>query len=185
MTRSKRKPTGRMQTARVKITRSQRGGPWAREGGFSAGLLLAALSALTVGCAPGARAGRVGNAGLRAAPERVELSGREYTLSASLWRDFEPIAPPDGQPLALVFKVAPTDSAPGPDEPAVERVWVLGETEQWSPRVEKPLSGQLEHHARGGPKWAPGTVVDVVVRLKQGAETRLLRQAGVRIRRTD
>ena len=129
-------------------------------------------------------------ASLRAVSERVEIDGREYTLAANLWRDFMPMAPPDGESLIAALKVSPADAMPSGDL-AIDHVWVLNGEKQWSVAVAKPSGGgqlpatQLEQSVRNGPKWGPGITVDVVVRLKQGKQTWLVRAAGVPIKRTD
>ena len=127
---------------------------------------------------------------LRAASERVEIDGRAYTLAASLWRDFMPMAPPDGESLIAALKVSPADAMPSGDL-AIDHVWVLNGEKQWSVAVGKPSgegqlsASQLEQSVRNGPKWGPGITVDVVVRLKLGKQTWLVRAAGVPIKRTD
>jgi len=119
----------------------------------------------------------------------VKIDGREYTLSANAWRDFQPVAPPDGQPLIVVAKVSPSDMMPLPGDITIDRVWVLNGKKQWSapPEAEtrEPAATRLETAVRGGPKWGPGIKVDVVVRLKQGKQTWLVRAPGVEIKRTD
>jgi hypothetical protein len=121
----------------------------------------------------------------------VEIDGRQYTLAASLWRDFMPMAPPDGESLVAVLKVSPSDMMPLPADLAIDHVWVLNGEKQWSVAVGKPSGvGQspathVEQSVRGGPKWGPGIKVDVVARLKQGKQTWLVRAAGVEIKRTD
>ena len=123
------------------------------------------------------------------APERVEIDGREYRLAAGPWRDFLPVAPPDGEPLIVMVKVSSEDQLPLPADLVVDRVWVLNGKTQWSaapePATREPGAARLEAAVRGGPKWGPGIKVDVAVRLKQGSRTWLLRQAGVTIKRTD
>jgi hypothetical protein len=156
------------------------------------GVVLAAgaVVALT-GCGPACKCRRTENASIAAAPERVQIGGREYTLTASAWRDFQPIAPPDGQPLIVVVKVSPTDVQPIPGNLAIDRVWAVNGNDRWSVELEPAtLRGvtaptNLEAAVRGGPKWGPGIKVDVVARLKQGKKTFLVRAAGVEIKRTD
>jgi hypothetical protein len=105
-------------------------------------------------------------------------------MSANAWRDFQPVAPPNGQPLVVVVKVSPSDMMPLPIDIAIDRVWVLNDKEQWSAAPAPGATG-LETAVRNGPKWGPGIKVDVVVRLKRGKQTWLLRAAGVDIKRTD
>ena len=151
----------------------------------------AALLAV-VGCGAACKCSRTTAAEPKTAPERVEIDGREYTLAASLWRDFMPMAPPDGESLVAILKVSPSDMMPLPADLAIDHVWVLKGNEQWSAQPE--LAGahdepapatRLEQSVRGGPKWGPGIKVDVVARLKQGKQTWLLKQVGVTIKRTD
>ena len=142
-----------------------------------------ALMAVT-GCGTACRCCRAAAASPTSAPERVEIGGREYTLTANAWRDFQPVAPPNGQPLVVVIKMSPSDMMPLPSDIAVDRVWVLNGKEQWSAAPASGATG-LETAVRNGPKWGPGIKVDVVARLKQGKQTWLVRAAGVDIKRTD
>jgi hypothetical protein len=154
-------------------------------------LMCIALVVLVAGCGTACRCCRSGNVSMASAPERVVIDGREYTLAASAWRDFQPVAPPDGQPLIVVVMASPSDMMPLPDDLAIDRVWVLKGEEQWSAAPEEPggrgesPATRLEVSARNGPKWGPGIEVDVVVRLKQGKKTWLVRAPGVDIKRTD
>ncbi len=155
------------------------------------GLLALAATLIIAGCGTACRCCRSDSASVASAPEIVRIDGREYTLTASAWRDFQPIAPPDGQPLIVVVKVSPSDMMPLPSDLAIDRVWVLNGKKEWSAapdepggREESPVT-RLEMSARNGPKWGPGIEVDVVVRLKQGKKTWLVRATGVDIKRTD
>jgi len=114
----------------------------------------------------------------------VEIGDREYTLTASAWRDFQPVAPPDGRPLIVVVKVSASDMMPAPRDISINQVSVWNGKKQWSSKPEPGTTG-LEASVRNGPKWAPGVKVDVVVRLKRGKQTWLVRAAGVDIKRTD
>ena len=149
---------------------------------------------MLAGCGTTCRCCRPATAGPASAPESVEVDGRQYTLTASLWRDFQPVAPPNGQPLAAVLKVLASDMMPLPADLAIDHVWVLNGEKQWSATADQPQGGReqsaatyLEEAVHGGPKWGPGIKVDVVVRLKRGKQkqTWLVRQAGVTIKRTD
>jgi len=152
-------------------------------------LLLVFLVAVTAGCGTACRCCRSETASVAAAPERARIDGREYTLAASAWRDFQPVAPPNGQPLIVVVKVSPSDMMPLPVDLAIDHVWVLNGDKQWSAAADQPthapVGSRLEQSVRDGPKWGPGIKVDVVVRLKRGKQKWLVRQAGVTIKRTD
>ena len=147
-------------------------------------LLCCAVLMAVAGCGTACRCCRPAAASPASAPERVEIGGREYTLTANAWRDFQPVAPPNGQPLVVVVKVSPTDMMPLPNDIAIDQVWVLNGKDQWSAKPEPGATG-LETAVRNGPKWGPGIKVDVVARLKQGKKTWLVRAAGVDIKRTD
>jgi len=146
---------------------------------------------LVAGCGTACRCCLSGNAAVASAPERVQIDGREFTLTASAWRDFQPIAPPDGQPLVVVLRASAADQASVPSELSFDHVWVLNGKERWSATPEQSsargvtTTTSLESAVRGGPKWGPGIKVDVVARLKQGKNTWLVRAAGVEIKRTD
>ena len=127
---------------------------------------------------------REATAEIRSAPESAVINGRTYRLTADLWRDFQPVAPPDGQPLRAVVRVNPDDNMPLPDDVAIDRVWVVNGKEQWSPGLTDQ-SEKLVANLTDGPKWGPGVNVDVVVRLARGKETWLLRAEGLPITRTD
>jgi len=156
-----------------------------------AGSVLAGCAVLVVvaGCGSACRCCRRTAVAPASAPERVEIDGREYRLAASAWRDFQPIAPQDGQPLVVIVKVSAADALPLPDGLSIDRVWVLNGKKEWSaapePGTREPGATRLEQAVRGGPKWGPGIKVDVVGRLKQGEQTFLVRKAGVDIKRTD
>lgn len=147
------------------------------------GLLPFALSALVSGCAMPGR-GQDPAAELAAAPESVEFAGRSYRLEAELWRDFQPVAPPDGQPLIAVVRVVAEDGQPLPEELVITRAWVRYRDELWSPPEPDEPPGPMLHLA-DGPKWGPGVNVEVVARVRLGPEAGLLRVADRPILRTD
>ena len=152
----------------------------------TAGSVLAgcAMLVVVVGCGTACRCCRSGTSAIASAPERVEIDGREYTLTANAWRDFQPIAPPDGQPLIVAVRLSAAEPTQTPADLSIDHIWVLNGREQWSAKPE-PGHSPSETAVRGGPKWGPGVKVDVVARLKRGAQTWLVRQVGVDIKRTD
>ena len=147
-------------------------------------LAFLAVLVFTAGCGTACRCSSSQAASIASAPERVKIDGREYSVAANAWRDFQPVAPPNGQPLIVVVKVSPSDMMPLPSDIAIDHIWVLNGKEQWSAKPEPGATG-LETAVRNGPKWGPGIKVDVVARLKQGKQTWLVRAAGVDIKRTD
>lgn len=121
--------------------------------------------------------------------ERVEVEGVPLILETYLWRDFMPIAPPDGQPLVAILRVRAADGSPLPAGLAIPSASVYYQGWQWaSAPQESPATGPslLEAVARGGPKWGPGVTVDVVVRLARGGSPPVsLRASNQFIHRTD
>lgn len=127
---------------------------------------------------------------LLSAPETVEIDGRQYVLETYLWRDFMPISPPGGKPLMASIRVSAKDERAFPAGLKVDRLWVVSDAQQvWETElgddVRQPSASQLETVARNGPKWEPGTSVDVVIRLLDGNNrSYLLRASRQQIGRT-
>lgn len=118
--------------------------------------------------------------GLRATPTSAIISGQPFELQVDLWRDFMPVAPPDGQPLAVVVRLP--DQMTGV---SVERIWVIFGDRLWSADAEQ-VPGTQDWVARGGPKWGPEVRVDVVAQLREaGGRAILVRAADRLIQRTD
>lgn len=120
---------------------------------------------------------------LRNAPTEIVLDGKSLSLSTYLWRDFNP-GPgcgPDGSPLMVGLKIATSDKQAFPSGVRLDRAWVLFGEQIWeasdfrsqvkSPSLNKDgwincsASPVCEATAREGPKWGPGVLVDVVVRI--------------------
>ena len=151
---------------------------------FSAFTLLLVLGAA---CRPWA-AGVRSAAELAAVPVQVRLDEETLTLESYLWRDFMPVAPPDGRPLAAVLRLRALDGSMSPGI-AADSAWVVYGREVWATQLLRPQSppeqGALELIARDGPKWPPEARVDVVVRVHSRGTAVLVRAANQRIRRTD
>ncbi len=151
----------------------------------TAGIVLISFSVFLViaACGTACRCCRPESPSVASAPERVKIDGHEYTLIANAWRDFQPVAPPDGQPLIVMVNASAVDASALPADLSLDQVWVLNGKDKWS--AKPGSSSPSEAVVRGGPKWGPGIKVDVVARLKRGKQTRLVRAAGVEIKRTD
>ncbi len=128
---------------------------------------------------------------LRNAPEEVPAEGVTVRLETYLWRDFQPIAPPDGQPLIAVLRVKTVDGASIPAALRADSVWILNGDLAWAAAVREEWSREadppfFEVVGRDGPKWGPGIEVDVVIRLRDAAGHAILLQARAQlINRTD
>ena len=128
---------------------------------------------------------------LRAAPTVVTLAGKPLVLEASLWRDFMPISPPDGQPLVAVLQIKAADGSAVPSSVRADAAWVVFGDEVWAtPVAEEQARDETapfyEVVARDGPKWGPGVTVEVIVQLRDGVgPTVLLRAPDQLINRSD
>lgn len=118
---------------------------------------------------------------LSTAAREVVVSGQQYTLSTTLWRDFQPISPPDGKPLTALVNIIETGSRAIPTDLKADSIWVMNGDEIWGTLFSSETRPEnsphiLEKIARDGPKWGPDIAVDVVVRLVDSNEkTYLLR----------
>ena len=128
---------------------------------------------------------------VRAATDSVTAEGAALRLSTFLWRDFMPIAPPDGDSLRAVLRITTADSSAFPPALRADAAWVLNGRDVWATWVREtrqrlPGDPTLEVGAEGGPKWGPGIEVDVVVRLRDAADRAwYLRARQQLIHRTD
>lgn len=118
---------------------------------------------------------------LRAAPTSLVVAGRQVSIEVSLWRDFMPAAPPDGQPLAVVIRL-PKEAV----SLEVTNSWVVLESQVWAAAPTVVDAYERRWAARDGPKWGPGVDVDVVMRVRDsGGSAYLVRTPKVPINRTD
>ena len=124
------------------------------------------------------------------APPVVSLAGTTVRLETHLWRDFQPISPPDGKPLAVVLRLITIDGAPIPAALHADSAWVVNGGLVWAtalteePRI--PSASYLDVVGRGGPKWGPGIEVEVVAQLRDaGGHSVRLRARRQLIERTD
>jgi hypothetical protein len=129
-------------------------------------------------------------AALRAIPKRVSISSTTLRISVHLWRDFQPICPPDGKPLIAFVRVSAVAEALLPAISA-DRIAVIRGGQAWiAPVVEETLDSRGDSHltvaARNGPKWGPGVLVDVVLELRDAdGKAHLIRVPNEEIGRTD
>ena len=128
---------------------------------------------------------------LRRAPTSISVGDKILVLRTHLWRDFMPIAPPDGQPMVGIFGVETDDQSPFPAGVSIERAWVLKGSLAWAPNLINdplydPAPSQRAKVGRNGPKWGPAISVEVIVEIElPDGRRRLLRQPNVLIQRSD
>lgn len=126
---------------------------------------------------------------LLAAPEQIEIDGRAFFMDTYIWRDFQPICQPDGNPMIAIIWVVAADSQQFPSSVDFDYLWVINEEHDvWVTAFEenetKLDNYKLEKVARDGPKWdvEPYPVlVDAVVRVKDGAGNDYLLRAADQI----
>jgi hypothetical protein len=120
---------------------------------------------------------------LNATPETTTVQGRQFYLYTSMWRDFMPISPPDGRPLAGTVFITALDSLRFSDSLSTDAVWIVENQQVWKswfsiqqypPNEIK--KNQLARIFNNGPKWGPDIYVTVVIRLTdRDNQTHLLR----------
>jgi len=130
---------------------------------------------------------------LLSSPDTILIDTRYFYLSTYIWRDFQPISPPDGKPLIAIIYITATDTAQLPASISADAVWILYNNQVWkswftnetiSPSEFKP--NRLVKIARNGPKWGPHVYVDVIVRVYDGkGGNQMLRASKQWINRTD
>jgi hypothetical protein len=121
---------------------------------------------------------------LRNSADTIVVEGRTLTLSTDLWRDFQPISPPDGKPLICILYITATDTARLPTGISSDGVWIVYGQQTWRSYFSKEARppgeadlNQIIEIARDGPKWGPGVDVDVIVRVFDGKGTSQLLRA--------
>jgi hypothetical protein len=141
---------------------------------------LACVLIVASGCAHRGPTAPDSTSSLATTPTSIVIDGKRLTLSASLWRDFQPISPPDGKPMIAGLQVRNDDGSGVSATITADRVWLLHGAEVWSgvpaeERARHDTAPIYEVVARDGPKWATGIVVDVVIQLRdaQGRVSRL------------
>jgi len=128
-------------------------------------------------------------ADVRSAPATVSVDGATLQLTTSLWRDFMPMAPPDGQPLAAILRVTDLKGGKLPSGLDAQAAWVIVGNMAWyfvPAPSGTPSQTVLEFRGGDGPRWSPGTKADVVIELRDltGASYRIQARQQV-IARTD
>jgi hypothetical protein len=128
---------------------------------------------------------------LLAAPEELKFGGVSFTVDATLTRDFMPISPPEGRPLAAAVTVAANGVSEFPSDVVAAYLWAILGTDAWGAWLKPTGSLQGDpatrtYAAKDGPLWGPGIDVDVVVGLQtSGGTLHLVKIPGVPIDRTD
>lgn len=106
---------------------------------------------------------------LEGIPHIVFIDSNELVMEANLNRDFMPPNPPDGHPLNANITISDRNSLPISDSIKVDSLWVINGEQVWATNLEEYrregngsiiLAGN-----QSGPKWEPGSRVNVIVKL--------------------
>ncbi|MFQ5824743.1 MAG: hypothetical protein ACE5JB_11850 [bacterium] len=152
------------------------------------------LSFSAVGCLnPISTPPRIAIEELLSTPDTIFVEGRKLFLFTSLWRDFQPISPPDGRPLIAIIYIESTDSTQLPASISADAIYIVYRGAVWKSWFsDEPIASDLQKPnrivriARNGPKWGPGVFVDVIVLVAYGQnDKKLLRASSQPIERTD
>lgn len=130
---------------------------------------------------------------LLASPDTITLDGRKFYLTTYMWRDFQPISPPDGKPLIAICYITATDTTKLQGTITADAVWIVNNDKVWKswftnePHTPDPSrKNRIEKIVRNGPKWGPHITVDVIVRISdKSGHSQLLRASDQWIGRTD
>jgi hypothetical protein len=129
---------------------------------------------------------------LLAAPDTLYVENQSIVLKTYLWRDFQPISPPDGKPLIALVYIETPDSSSLPASLNPNSIYIVYNNQVWKSffsTEERPpdelKAFRVTKIARDGPKWGPNVYVDVIVRIMVGENVYLLRASEQYINRTD
>jgi hypothetical protein len=128
---------------------------------------------------------------LLAAPEALKFSGIAFDVTAALWRDFQPVSPPEGRGLAAAVEATALGEPVYPSEIVSAYVWVLWGDDRWESWLKPQGSpagepATMRYGAADGPLWGPGIEVEVVVGFRTSSSVvHLVKIPGVPVTRTD
>ena len=127
---------------------------------------------------------------LKTAPDKVTINGRSYAIDTYLWRNFMPSTTANNKGMMASVRLKAQDGKPVPSTLTADKLWLIksnGETIWETTFSEQPRisNSGVEMVVRGGPNLEAGSVVDVVVRLRNGKNnTYLVRSPSQKIQRT-
>jgi len=126
---------------------------------------------------------------LRAVPDTLSLVGFPSVIATYLYRDFMPMAPPDGNALRAIITFSLISPADFSGNVTAADVWVVNGSEVWGAPLQMQDLGRADQvvlWADGGPKWGPGIQVNVILGLTiEGRGLQLVRLPDATIARTE
>ena len=129
---------------------------------------------------------------LLSAADTLTLENQKIVMTTYMWRDFMPISPPGGKPLAAIIYIETIDKSTISPSITSDAIYIVKGNEVWKSNFSNEqlpsdviIPFRIVKIARDGPKWGPGIYVDVVVRLKVNGASYLLKSSQQYIGRTD
>ena len=147
--------------------------------------MLAAIIGLSILCFS-ATAAQFSAKDLAATPEVITIDNKKLVLHANLSRDFMPISPPEGKPLAASLEISTLGNVNLPLGLEVECVWLVNGNEVWSTSIfnvkkRDHTSAKMWITVGSDLYWRPETKVDIVIRLKDVIGQAWLLKAGEQV----
>ena len=69
---------------------------------------------------------------LGSTPETLVVGTQAFFLDCYLWRDFQPVSPPDGKPMIASIRLTEADSLPIEVNVRMTHLWVMYGAQRWS-----------------------------------------------------
>lgn len=105
---------------------------------------------------------------LNVAQPVVTIEQVDYTATVFPYRDFMPIRGGSERGLIAIAQICRSDTLEIPPSLHLKRIWVFHGRDRWSAQLGEERPDYRGNRcrvaiARGGPKWEPGSMVDVVI----------------------
>ena len=126
------------------------------------------------------------------AVDTLKIESNSFVLDAYLWRDFQPVSPPNGKPMISINRLIDVNSVKIPDNISVVKQYVIYGDSIWISDYENEIRPsqpeyKIEKISRNGPEWGPQIYADVVSQIYDSNtdKTHYLALKNVFIERTD
>jgi len=121
----------------------------------------------------------------------IIIDTNNYFLDTYLWRDFQPISPPNGKPLISINWLIRADSNAIPVNIKLKLQYVIYGDSVWIADYtnETHLTPEFKQEkvSRNGPKWGPHVYVNIIAKISDTIANRdyYLKRSNAFIGRTD
>ena len=126
------------------------------------------------------------------AVDTLKIESNSFVLDAYLWRDFQPVSPPNGKPMISINWLIDVNSVKIPANISMVKQYVIYGDSIWTSDYENEIRPsqpeyKIEKISRNGPEWGPKVYVDVVSQIydSNADKTHYLVFKNVFIERTD